>query len=205
MDRKDPISFQARKRERRQKQRGRTPAGPSRPTGAGELDDVRMYWQRFLRHPFQGPGRLLWTERMFWGNALVAGIATGVGSLLETHFQLMALIYRFIGAFFLFVLMYYLFPWVTAWLLQRMGSRHSSVDGLKLELIVLSGWLAIANLTRLIPYYSPLPYYAAILGFAVLAILAAKRQTRANWLKTLGAGAGGMLSVLVVWAIFSTI
>ena len=59
--------------------------------------------------------------------------------------------------------------------------------------------------TLLVPYYSPLPYYAAIVGFAVLVLLAAKRQTRTNGMKTFWAGAGGMLAVLVVWAIFSTI
>ncbi len=205
MDRKDPISFQARKRERRQKQRSRGPGKPSGPVGGGELDEVRMYWQRFVRHPFQGPGRLLWTERMFWGNALVAGIFTGLGDLIEKHFQLMAMVYAFISAFFLFALMYYVFPWVTTWLLQRIGVKNSSVDGLKLELIVLSGWLTIVNLISLVPYYSPLPYYAAMVGFAVLVLLATKRQTRTNGMQTFWAGAGGMLAVLVVWAIFSTI
>jgi hypothetical protein len=96
MDRKRPISFQARRKERRQQ---RTRAG----TG-GEFDEVVRYWQQFVRHPWSGSGRFFWTERMFWGNAILGGAVAMAAGILEAGLHPLLLVVLFINVFFLFVL-----------------------------------------------------------------------------------------------------
>lgn len=140
---------------------------------------------------------------MLWGNALLAAIITTVGVVLESGFSFGLLISVFINAFFLFVLMYYMFPWVVDWIFHRQRVHASSVDGLKLEMIVLSGWLVIVSVVRLIPYFAPLPYLAALLAFGVLTLFAVRRRVRAGWAPTALATAGGLVSVAVVMAILS--
>lgn len=202
MDKKDPIPFQLRKRER-QNQRHTPRKKPAAPRGGGETDDIRIYWTQFFKHPWGGTGRLFWTERMLWGNALIAALATTVGAVLELGFQFLMVLSVFINAFFLFFLIYYMMPWVIDWIMVRFNVRSGSIDGLKLEMIVLSGWLVVVNLLRLVPFYAPLPYYAAMLGFMILILLAVRRQTRAGWPQSIGATAGGALAVLIVLALLS--
>ncbi|PSR21784.1 MAG: hypothetical protein C7B45_09370 [Sulfobacillus acidophilus] len=208
MDKRDPISFQQRKRERQAKRAGvvkqRPTQRPSPARAGGETDDVREYWARFIHHPFSGSGRFLWTERMLWGNALLASILTTIGIAVEVGFHLLTMISVFINAFFLFFLAYYLFPWVADWILRQHQKRVSSVDTLKLEMIVLSGWLVIASLVRLVPVYYPLPYFAALLAFAVLVMVAVHRQVRVPWSQSALATAGGVMSVAIVMAILSS-
>lgn len=208
VDKRDPIPFQQRKRERQAKRAQASKPNPmQRPSAGrpgGETDDVRDYWARFVHHPFSGPGRLLWTERMLWGNALLAAILTTIGSMLEVGFRLLTMISVFINAFFLFFLAYYLFPWVADWILRQRQVRASTVDSLKLEMIVLSGWLVIASLIRLVPFYSPLPYFAALLAFGVLVMLAMHQRIRVSWSQSALATAGGIFSVAIVMAILSS-
>ncbi len=212
LDKKDPIPFQSRKRQRAQRKvpprKGAVKPRSSsvRPVGprGGETDDVRDYWHRFLRHPLSGPGRLLWTERMLWGNALLAALLTTAGIVVEFGFRFLTIISVFINAFFLFFLAYYMFPWVVDWIFHRQHVHASTVDGLKVEMIVLSGWLVIASLAHLVPFYAPLPYSAALLACGILALFAVHRRVRASWVKTALATAGGALSVAVVMAILSS-
>ncbi len=193
MDKKDPIPFRAKKRER-QMTRNR---GPS-PAGGGELDDVRAYWQRFFHQPFGGPGRLLWTDRMFWGNALAAALLTAIATGVEAGFQVLLIITSAINTFFIFFLIYYLMAWVTQWLLVRLNVRQASTDAIRLELIVLSGWLVAVSLLRIIPLFQPWLYDASVVGFGILAALAVRRSARASWRNAGLATLGGGLSVIIV-------
>ncbi|MCY0878830.1 MAG: hypothetical protein OWU84_07815 [Firmicutes bacterium] len=195
MNKKQPISFQARKRERRAKK-----SAPKRPASAraGEWDEVQVYWRQFLAHPFQGPGRLLWTERMLWGNSLLAGIATTLGIALEEGFHFLTLLEVFVNAFFLFFLAYYVVPWIADWVLRQFRVYQSSVDGIKRSMIVLSGWLVLVNLIRLIPWAHSLPYEAAFIAFFVLVGVALRRDLRAPG----GAAAlAALTSLISVWLI----
>lgn len=192
MDKKQPIPFRNKKRER---QTARYQPSP----GTGELADVRTYWLRFLHNPWGGPGRLIWTERMFWGNALIAGLLTAVGTAIMAGFQPILIVSLFIDAFFNFFLVYYLMTWVIDWVLVRMGAHQSSTTALRLEMIVLSGWLVLVNLFRLIPVLVPFLFDLAMLAFGVLTILAVRRQTHADWFKAIVASlAGGVAMVLLL-------
>ncbi len=208
VDKRDPIPFQQRKRERQAKRTGsakqRQMQRPSPMRAGGETDDVRDYWVRFIHHPFAGPGRFLWTERMMWGNALLAAILTTIGVTVEVGFHILAMISVFINAFFLFFLAYYMFPWVADWILRQRHKHVSSVDALKLEMVVLSGWLVIASLVRLVPFYYPIPYFAALLAFSVLVMAAVHRHVRVTWSESALATAGGVVSVAIVMAILSS-
>lgn len=212
MGKKDPIPFEQRKRERSgrkasPKKPGKKTSPPARPVPArgGETNDVRLYWSHFFRQPFAVPGRYLWTERMLWGNALIAAILTTVGSSLERGLHLSVIIPAFINAFFVFFLVYYVFPWVADWIFHRMKVHASNVDGLKLDMIVLSGWLVIVTLTRIIPFFSPLPYWTASLLFGVLMLLAVHRRVRSSWREALLATVGGWMAVAVIMIIVSNI
>lgn len=202
MDKKEPIPFQPRKRQRdARKGPTKSKAKSSRRQPAsrvGEMDDVREYWHRFFQHPFSGPGRYQWTERMLWGNALLAALLTTVGIGLELGLHFLFLFTTFINVFFLFFLVYYLFPWVADWILRQLKVRGAFVDPIKLELIVLSGWLAIASLFRLIPYYGVLPRYAAFSAFTILMLFALRRQVRSSWTHALLAWAGGVVSIAII-------
>jgi len=198
MNKKDPISFKDRKRQKKI-----THYQP--PRGGGELDDVRTYWVRFFHNPFAGPGRLMWTERMLWGNALIAGILTIVGGIFAFGFKPLTLFSLFINAFFVFFLVYYLMPWVMNWILIRLQVRQSSVDSLKLEMIVISGWLVAVNLIRLIPYIQPLLYDCSVLLFGILTVLSIRRVTRASWGQAILSSLGGALSVVIVLTILAYI
>lgn len=217
MGKKDPIPFQQKKRERTGRpgrkgapkpRSGKKPGPPNRPVstprGAGETQEVRLYWSHFIRQPFAGPGRFLWTERMLWGNALIAAVLTTIGITIEIGFSLLTMISVFINAFFLFFLVYYLFPWVADWVFRKLKVYASSVDGLKLEMIVLSGWLVIVSLMRLVPFYYPLPYWTAALLFGVLMLIAVHRRVRSSWGQAALATAAGGLAVAVVMLILST-
>lgn len=202
---KDPIPFQLKKKQRSQAKKAassRRPKGPgSHPNAGGEIDDVRLYWQHFVHEPFAGPGRFLWTERMLWGNALLAGLAVMAGVTLEFGFHLLNMISVFINVFFLFMLAYYLVPWVADWIFRRMHVYTSTSDGLKLEIIVLSGWLVVASLIRVVPYYAPIPYWLAMVGFAVLLARAIHRRVRTPWTQTVLAAGGGMAALAVIMLI----
>ncbi len=200
MGKKDPIPFQPRKRQRGAKTKSKSARRPPAPQG-GETDEVREYWRHFFQHPFSAPARYRWTERMLWGNALLAALLTTIGTALESGFHFLLLISTFINVFFLFFLVYYLFPWVVDWILHQLKVRGAYVDAVKLEVIVLSGWLTIASLFRLIPEYSPWPAVAALAAFAVLTLFALQRRIRAPWMKTIPAWAGGVFSVAIITVI----
>jgi hypothetical protein len=193
---KDPIPFQLRKKQRAQAKKGRAARRPPNvrpPTSGGELDEVLIYWRQFAAKPFDGPGRNFWTERMLWGNAILTALATMLGLALEDGFRLYVMVGSFVNVFFLFALAYYVIPWVTDWIFRKLHIPASNVDGLKVEMIVLSGWLVVASLIRLIPFFQPLPYWGAMLGFAVLIVLAVHRRVRSTWGQSALAGGGAAI------------
>ncbi|MCY0898373.1 MAG: hypothetical protein OWU33_05465 [Firmicutes bacterium] len=202
MDKKQPISFQARKRERRTKKPPTRRPPNQRP---GELDDVRLYWQQFIAHPLAGPGRFLWTERMLWGNSLLAGVITTFGIMLEFGFHFLMLLAVFVNAFFLFFLVYYVLPWVADWVLKQFHVYQSSVDGIKRQMIVISGWLVVVNLLRLVPVAHSLLYDAAFVGFFALVAMALHRQTRAPWGATIAAALASLIAVWLILIVLSII
>lgn len=201
MDKKDPIPFRARRREKRAARAQRTvrrPPGPRRPSAhPGELDDMRAYWTHFLKSPLGG-GRFYWTDRMLWGNAIFTGLIAMIVAGVRIGFQPLTIITVGINSFFLFVLVYYLMPWVMDFLLNRLGVRQSAVDPIKLDVIALSGWLAIALLLRLVPLVQPFLYDAVLLWATILLFWAVRRIMRAPWYAALAATLGGVLSVVIV-------
>lgn len=208
LGKKSPIPFQQRKRERAGKKASKQP--PKKPRSSypmsaksGQPDDVRLYWSHFIQNPFAGPGRFFWTERMLWGNALIAALLTTLGATLEVGFHFLAMITVFINAFFLFFLFYYLFPWVADWIFRQLKITSTTVDGMKGEVIVISGWLVALSLTRLIPFYAPLAYWVASVLFAVLLLVALHRRIRTTWFQAALATAGGSLAVAIAMMILS--
>ncbi len=140
---------------------------------------------------------------MLWGNALIAALLTTLGATLEVGFHFLAMITVFINAFFLFFLFYYLFPWVADWIFRQLKIMPTTVDGMKGEIIVISGWLVAVSLTRLIPVYTPLPYWTASVLFSVLLLVAVHRRIRTTWIQAALATAGGSLAVAVAMMILS--
>lgn len=207
MDKKDPIPFRARQRQHRAARKVTPPRQrpvPRPPSKPGELDDVRAYWTRLVHEPFAGPGRFYWTDRMLWGNALLTALASMVITAVRLGgLHILALFSEGINTFFVFFLVYYLFSWVCWWLLVRLGQRQASVDTLKLDMIVVSGWLAMVVLLGLVPYLQPWLYSAALLGFAVLTVRAVRRSIRAPWSASMMSAAGGLISVLLVQIILT--
>lgn len=208
MGKKEPIPFQLRKKQRAQAKRNAAPRRPLPPNArppqsGGELDEVLVYWRHFAPHPLAGPGRYLWTERMLWGNAILAALGTMLGLALELGFHLFTLVGSFINAFFLFMLAYYLVPWVADWIFRHQQVRASTVDGIKLDIIFLSGWLVVVSFLRLIPYAAPLPYWIAMVGFAVLLIGALHRRIRSTWLQATLAGGGACIALVALLLILS--
>lgn len=140
---------------------------------------------------------------MLWGNALIAALLTTLGATLEVGFHFLAMITVFINAFFLFFLFYYLFPWVADWIFRQLKITSTTVDGMKGEVIVISGWLVALSLTRLIPFYAPLAYWVASVLFAVLLLVALHRRIRTTWFQAALATAGGSLAVAIAMMILS--
>lgn len=207
MDKKDPIPFNSRKRQKRVKDartQSRYQQPPRRPTD-GALDDVRAYWTHFIRAPFAGPGRFYWTERMLWGNAVIAGILSLIGTAIVVGFAPLTLISYAINAVFVFFVVYYLMTWVINWILIRMGSRQHFTDALRLEMIVLSGWLVVVSLVRLVPIAQPLLYDAAILVFGILTLIAVHRVARVTWTKAILSSLGGAIAVILLLMILQNI
>lgn len=164
---------------------------------------MRLYWSRFIHHPLGGNGRFLWTERMLWGNGLIAGILTTLGISLEIGFKFFTMISVFIDAFFLFFLFYYLFPWIADWTFRQLKVPASTIDGMKSDIITLSGWLVLVNLMRLVPFYYPLPYWVASILFSVLLLLAMHRRIRSSWGQAVLATASGAMAVALVTLILA--
>lgn len=202
MDKKDPIPFRAKSREKRlARMRPGRSAGPQsrqNPPNGGELDEVKAYWQHFIRAPLGGKGRFYWTDRMLWGNAILTGLLAMIVSAFRVGFHPLTLITAGINLFFIFVLVYYLLPWVTYFLMSRMGVRQASVDQVKLAVIMLSGWVTIALLLGLVPRFQPFLSDAGLLWFAILLYLAVKRTHKSRPLPAALATLGGLLSVLLV-------
>ncbi len=201
MDKKDPIPFRARRREKRAS-RARTSVGRSQgsrraPANPGELDDVHAYWVHFLKSPL-GRSRFYWTDRMLWGNAILTGLLAMVVAGVRIGLQPLTIVTVGINVFFVFVLVYYLMPWVIDFLLNRLGVRQSTVDAIKLNVIALSGWLTIALLLKLVPWVQPFVYDAALLWASLLLFWAVRRLSRGPWYTALAATLGGVVSIAIV-------
>lgn len=194
MDKKDPIPFRAKRRERQQRVRPATP---------GELDDFRVYWSRFFRGPFKGPGRDVWTERMLWGNALFAGLVRALATLFTTGFSVLYMVTVLINTFFVFFLVYYIMSWVMNWILVRWQLRTASTGYLRLEMIVLSGFLVVMSLLPLIPSVGGYAYPLGMVGFGVLVVIHAHRAVRASWTQSMISTLGGGLAVIAIQILLS--
>lgn len=183
------ISLRDKRRERRIQSR----KPPRRP---GELDDVLVYWQRMIRNPLQMAGRQYWTERMLWGNALLAGLLQAVGLTVWQGIHPLIFITTVVNTLFLFFLVYYVMTYVISWILERTGQRIVNLDSLRTGLIVLSGWLLVLELLPLIPV--PYLYGAGILGFSLLVLRSVHYATRASWSRIVLATAGGEVLIAVI-------
>ncbi|AEW05504.1 hypothetical protein Sulac_2014 [Sulfobacillus acidophilus DSM 10332] len=201
MQQKPPIPFRPRKRSpNRSSRRSGSPKSVRRPS---ETEDVVEYWTRFIRQPIPKPGKFYWTERMLWGNALLAALVMVVATAVVSGFAPMLLLTRFINTFFLFFLFYYAYPWIAAWVLQKFHVLRASVDDLKTGIIMGSGWLVIATWGQLIP----LPFAADVfwLLWAVILAILLKRIARTTWTTAGLATGAGWLSVMIINLILSTL
>jgi len=202
MEQKPPIPFRPRKRSaNRSSRRSGSPAKAARRPS--ETEDVVAYWAHFIREPIPRPGKFYWTERMLWGNALLAALGMVVATAVVSGFAPMLLLTRFINAFFLFFLFYYAYPWIAVWVLGKRHVMRTSVDDLKTGIIMGSGWLVIATWGQLIP----LPFAADVfwLLWAVILTVLLKRIARTTW-TTAGLASGtGWLSVMIINLILSTL
>ncbi len=195
------ISFRDKQRKRQQSR------GPQRPRSGPphEWDDLVWYWRRILQSPLQLAGRQGWTERMMWSNAILAGLIRIIGLTIMDGFHLLLILTTFVNMLFLAFLFYYGMTWVIDWVVGRTRGSHPyfSVADLRREVIVLSGWIVIFALLALIP--APFFSLLALLGFAAMLVRAVHQVYRVTWGQTLMASAAGILSIVAVLYILSSI
>lgn len=194
-------------RDKRRQRATRRP--PSRPIPRsygqnqrpGEMDDVLLYWKRWIRNPLATAGNQFFTERMLWGNGLIAGLARAVILLAQQQFNLMLLISAIVNTLFIFFLVYYLVTFIAGWLLGKMGVRFVSQEGLRNEIIALSGWIFLVMIASVIP----VPYVldVALLGFLILLTRSIKLSAHASWWQAIVSSLAGMMSVMILMTLFA--
>lgn len=187
MDKKT-ISFRAKQREKRESR--------VHPKNPGEMDDFVIYWRRMFHNPLQRAGRQVWTERMLWSNALVAALIHGASFTFEQGFHFIYLVSNMVNTFFVFFLVYYVMTWIIAWVLDKTGSRMTDVQAIRLQIIILSGWLVLASVMTFVPIM--LAYDAVLLVFLVLTARAVKHATGAPWWRAGAATSVGGLGLFVI-------
>ncbi|MDA8194708.1 MAG: hypothetical protein M0Z53_12035 [Thermaerobacter sp.] len=200
---KKPISLRDKRRQKTARRRTVTRPAVHRQAlrSPGDFDEVLVYWQRWLHNPFQTAGTLPWTERMLWGNALLAGILRAVILLFEQNFNIMLLVSAVLNTLFVFFLVYYAMTFVVGWVLARTGTRFKNMDGLRTETVVLSGWLALVAIAAVIPVAYVLD--VALLVFVGLFTRAVMRATRAPWWRSALATLTGSVLVLAVLSLLA--
>ncbi|NMP23598.1 hypothetical protein [Sulfobacillus harzensis] len=142
---------------------------------------------------------------MLWGNAILTALVAMVVDGIRIGFRPFTLITAGIDVFFVFVLAYYLLPWVMYFLLNRMKVRQASVDQVKHDVIVLSGWVALAVLLGLVPWLQPYLYAAAGLWVVIAIFWLVRRTLKAPWVPVAAATLGGSLSVLIVQMLLTSL
>ena len=195
------ISFRDRQRRRRQSgSGGRKSSGRPR-----EWDDLALYWRRMIRNPVQLSGRQVWTDRMLWSNALVAGILRAIALTIFVGFHFLLILTAVINTLFLAFLFYYGMTWVVDWVMGRTGNsrQHYAVSDLRTEMIVLSGLIVVyAVLASLIGFPGMVVAFVVLVAGVVRAV---HHVYRVTWSQVIVATGAGILSMVAVLYILSSI
>lgn len=195
------ISFRDKQRRRRQSgSGGRKQSGRPR-----EWDDLALYWKRMIRNPLQLSGRQVWTDRMLWSNALVAGILRAIALTIFGGFHFLLILTAVINTLFLAFLFYYGMTWVVDWVIGRAGNsrQHYAVSDLRTEMIVLSGLIVVyAILGSLIGFPGMVVTFLALVAGVLRAV---HHVYRVDWNHVIVATGAGVLSMIAVLYILSAI
>ncbi len=198
---KKPISFKSQSRRRRMEKQYR----PRVRKQVHEWDDLVDYWRLFIRNPFQLAGRAVWTERMLWSNAIVAGLLAALQIFIVAGFHLLTLLSATIDTLFDAFLFYYALSWLIVWVVNRTepSQRRYDVDILRRQAIVYSGWLVIGVLARWIPF----PYVPDLIGLVVvvLGIRAVRWLYNVTWVRAAVSVLSGSVTIWVLIGILNRI
>lgn len=198
---KKPISFKSQSRRRRLEKQYR----PRPRKQVHEWDDLVDYWRLFIRNPFQLAGRAVWTERMLWSNAILAGLLAALQIFLVAGFHLLTLLSASIDLLFDAFLFYYALSWLIVWILNRTepSQRRYDVDILRRQAIVYSGWLVIGVLARWIPFPYVVPLI--VLLVVILGIRAVRWLYNVTWIRAAASVLSGTATIWILIGIINRI